>query len=79
MGYSNPVGCTAAVGADLFPKVVPTLETGPMTRWDGLEMLVDVLLEGCEVLVLAGSGSRVNTMTLEFYRSRVIQSCCWMD
>ena len=37
-----------------------------MTRWVGLETLVDVMLEGCEVSALADSGSQVNTMTLEF-------------
>ena len=39
---------------------------GPMTRWVGPETLVDVMLEGCEVLALADSGSQVNTMMLEF-------------
>ena len=29
-------------------------------------MLVDVILEGCEVSALADSGSQVNTMTPEF-------------
>ena len=37
-----------------------------MTRWVGLEMLVDDILEGYEVLALADSGSQVNTMTPEF-------------
>ena len=37
-----------------------------MTRWVGPEMLVDVILEGYEVLALADSGSQVNTMTPEF-------------
>ena len=47
-------------------RVAPPLETGPTTRWVGPEMLVDVMLEGCEVSALADSGSQVNTMTLEF-------------
>ena len=37
-----------------------------MTRWVGLEMLVDVILEGCKVLALADSGSQVNMMMPEF-------------
>ena len=49
-----------------YPEVALALETGSMTRWVGLEMLVDVMLEGCEVLALADSGSQVNTMTPEF-------------
>ena len=49
-----------------YPEVAPALETGPMTRWVGLEMLVDIILEGCEVSALADSGSQMNTMTLEF-------------
>ena len=43
-----------------------TLETGPLTRWVGLETLVDVLVEGCKVLALADSSSQVNMMTPEF-------------
>ena len=38
------------------------METGPTTRWVGPEMLVDVMLEGCEALTLADSGSQVNMM-----------------
>ena len=49
-----------------YPGVTPPLETGPMTRWVGPEMLVDVMLEGCKVSALADSGSQVNTMTPEF-------------
>ena len=41
-----------------------------MTRWVGLETLVDVLLEGCKVSALADSGSQVNTMTPEFVQKR---------
>ena len=40
-----------------YPEVAQALETGPMTRWVGPETLVDVMLEGCEVLALADSGS----------------------
>ena len=29
-----------------YPEVAQALETGPMTRWVGLETLVDVMLEG---------------------------------
>ena len=49
-----------------YPEVAQALETGPMTRWVGLETLVDVMLEGCEVLALADSGSQVNMMMPEF-------------
>ena len=49
-----------------YPEVVPSLDMGPTTRWVGLETLVDVILEGCKVLVLADSASQVNTMMLEF-------------
>ena len=49
-----------------YPEVVPVLETGPKTRWVGLEMLVDIILEGCKVLALADSGSQVNMMMPEF-------------
>ena len=49
-----------------YPEVAPTLETGPTMRWVGLETLVDVMLEGCEVSALADSGSQVNTMLPEF-------------
>ena len=49
-----------------YPEVAPALETGPTTRWVGLEMLVDVILEGCKVLTLADSGRQVITMMLEF-------------
>ena len=49
-----------------YPEVTLSLETGPMTRWVGPEMLVDVILEGCEVSALADSGSQVNTMMLGF-------------
>ena len=49
-----------------YPEVAPALETGLMTRWVGPEMLVDMILEGCEVLALADSGSQVNTMMPEF-------------
>ena len=53
-----------------YPEVNQTLKTGPMTRWVEPETLVDVLLEGCEVLSLADSGSQVNTMMLEFIQER---------
>ena len=49
-----------------YPEVAPALETGPMTRWVGPEMLVDVMLEGCKILALADSGSQVNMMMPEF-------------
>ena len=49
-----------------YPGVAPALETGPMIRWVGPEILVDVMLEGCKVLALADSGSQVNTMMPEF-------------
>ena len=42
------------------------LKTGPTMRWVGPETLVDVILEGCKVLTLADSGSKVNMMMLEF-------------
>ena len=51
-----------------FPEVPSTVETGPTTRWVGLDTLVDVVLEGCEALALADSGSQVNMMTPEFIR-----------
>ena len=53
-----------------YPEVAPSLETGPTTRWVGLETLVDVMLEGCKVLALADSGSQVNTMTPEFVQEQ---------
>ena len=53
-----------------YPEVAPALETGPTTRWVGLEMLVDIILEGCEVLALAYSGSQVNMMMPEFVQER---------
>ena len=53
-----------------YPEVAPSLETGPMTRWVGPEMLVDVMLEGCEVLALADSGSQVNMMMPEFVQEQ---------
>ena len=49
-----------------YPEVAPALETGPITRWVGLETLVDVVLEGCKVLTLADSGSQVNMMMPKF-------------
>ena len=39
-------------------------------RWVGPETLVDVVLEGCEALALADSGSQVNTMMPEFVQER---------
>ena len=53
-----------------YQGVALALETGPMTRWVGPEMLVDVMLEGCEVLALADSGSQVNTMTPELVQEQ---------
>ena len=53
-----------------FPEVPSTVETGPTTRWVGLETLVDVVLEGCEALALADSGSQVNTMMQEFVQEQ---------
>ena len=53
-----------------YPKVVLALETEPTTRWLGLETLVDVVLEGCELSALADSGSHVNTMMPEFVQER---------
>ena len=35
-----------ATGVIPYPEVAPALETGPTTRWVGLDMLVDVILEG---------------------------------
>ena len=49
-----------------YPEVAPALETGPTTGWVELETLVDMMLEGCKVSALAGSGSWVNTMMPEF-------------
>ena len=49
-----------------YPEMAPSLETGPTTRWVGLETVVDVMLEGCEVSALADSGSQVNMMMPEF-------------
>ena len=49
-----------------YPEMALALETGPMTRWIGPEMLVNMILERCEVSALADSGSQVNTMTLDF-------------
>ena len=31
-----------------YQEVAPALETGPTMRWVGLEMLVDMILDGCE-------------------------------
>ena len=53
-----------------YPEVAPALETGPMTRWVGLETLVDVMLEGCKVSALVDSGSQVIMMTPEFVQER---------
>ena len=53
-----------------YPEVALALETGPMTRWIGPEMLVDMILEECEVSVLAESGSHVNMMMLEFIQEQ---------
>ena len=53
-----------------YQGVALALETGPMTRWVGPETLVDVMLEGCEVLALADSGSQVNTMTPELVQEQ---------
>ena len=39
-------------------------------RWVGPETLVDMVLEGCEALALADSGSQVNTMMPEFIQER---------
>ena len=49
-----------------YPDVTQTLDTGPTMRWVGPETIVDVILEGCEVLALADSGSQVNTIIPEF-------------
>ena len=54
-----------------YPEVALALETGPMTRWVGLEMIVDVILEGCKVLALIDRGSQVNTMMPEFIQEWV--------
>ena len=53
-----------------YPEVALVLETGPMTRWVGMEMLVDIILQGCKVSALADSGSQVNTMTPEFVQEQ---------
>ena len=49
-----------------YPEVALALEIGPTTRWVELKTLVDIVLEGCELLALADSGSQMNTMTPEF-------------
>ena len=41
-----------------------------MTRRVRLQMLVDVILEGCEVSALADNGSQMNTMMPEFVQER---------
>ena len=48
--------------------MAPVLEMGPTTRWVGLEILVDMVLEGCSLLALADSGSQVNTMMPKFVK-----------
>ena len=53
-----------------YQKVAQALEMGFTTRWVGPETLVDVMLEGCEILALADSGSQVNMMTPEFVQER---------
>ena len=53
-----------------YPEVAPALETGPTTRWVGLETLVDVMLEGCKVSAMADSGSQVNMMMPEFIQEQ---------
>ena len=53
-----------------FPEVASTVETGPTTRWVGLETFVDVVLEGCEASALADSGSQVNMMMPEFMQEQ---------
>ena len=50
--------------------MAPTLKMGPTTRWVGPETLVDMILEGCDVVALADSGSQVNTMMPEFVKSK---------
>ena len=62
------LGLTTRVAS--YPGVAPTLETGPTARWVGPETLVDVMLEGCEVLALADSGSQVNMIMPEFIQER---------
>ena len=51
-----------------YPEMTPSLQTGPMTRWVGLGVLVDMILEGCKVSALADSGSQVNMMMPEFIK-----------
>ena len=50
-----------------FPEVASTMGMGPTTRWVGPETIGGhVMLEGCEALALADSGSQVNMMMPEF-------------
>ena len=39
---------------------------GPTSNWLGLDTVVKLVVEGCEVDALADSGSQVNTMMPEF-------------
>ena len=36
---------------------------GPTSHWIGPEMLVDLTIEGSDIVALGGSGSQVNTIT----------------
>ena len=48
------------------PINIKTIESEPTMRWIGPETIVDVILEGHEVVALADSGSQVNTIMPEF-------------
>ena len=52
------------------PAVAPILETGPTMRWVEPETLVDVVLEGKDVVALVDRGSQGNTMMPEFVKSK---------
>ena len=54
----------------ITPAMAPTIKMGPTIRWVGLETLVDVVLEGCDIVARADSGSQVNTMMPEFVKSK---------
>ena len=72
MGQKKQDACPKDPGLELttkvasFPEVPSTVETGPTMRWVDPETLVGIVLEGCEALALADSGSQVNMMMPEF-------------
>ena len=53
-----------------YPVTSPVLETGPTMRWVGPKTVVDAVLEGCSLLVLANSGGQVNMMTSELWKCK---------